>query len=86
MLLELFENLRDGAANTQEELNNQVKFKSDLSEIEIGITDFKSEDKKKKKCYYSFNLVENIIQLYRVYYFLLFEAKYKAKHGEISKY
>ena len=49
MLLELFENIRDGAANTQEELNNQVKFKSDLSEIEIGITDFKSEDKKKEE-------------------------------------
>ena len=52
MPIELFEDLRDGNVDPKEVLKNQVKFKSDISEIKAGSNN--SEDKKtyNKKCYF----------------------------------
>ena len=51
LLLELFKNLRNGETNPKKVLGNQVKFKSDLAKIKIGIN--KSEGQK--------NTMKNII-------------------------
>ena len=83
MLLKLFENLRDGDVNTQQVLKNQVKFKSNLTEIKIGSSDFKSEDQTnaKRNVISFFNLQEKIVQLVRYFSFLLSEA-YGEKYGK----
>ena len=69
--MKLFEDLRDGNINPKEVLKNQERFKSDLSEINTikNITNF-------------FDLREKVIDFFRDYYFLISEAKYKAKYGE----
>ena len=83
-LVDLFKNLRD-ECRTKKSIKNKINFKSDLGE-KIGNPDLKSKDQisviqnienfrfKRKKYWY-----------FRNYYFLLSEAKDKAKYGKSTQ-
>ena len=78
---DLFEGLRDGNINPKEELKNQARFRSDLSEIKIGGNKSPNQNNTIKNVYNFFDLRKKINNFFRNYSFLLSEAKYKAKQG-----
>ena len=78
---DLFEGLRDGNINPKEELKNQARFKSDLSEIKIGGNKSPNQNNTIKNVYNFFDLREKINDFFRDYSFLLSEGKYKGKQG-----
>ena len=82
MPLKLFDNLRDGDINPKEILQNQARFKSDLSEIKIAGKKSTYQKNATKNITSFFDLREKIIEFFRDNSFLLSEAKYKAKFGE----
>ena len=83
MLLKLFEDLENGNINRKDVLKNQARFKSDLSEIKIGGKKSPNQKNTIKNITNFFALQEKIIDFFRDYFFfLLSEAKYKAKYGE----
>ena len=82
--MDLFKSLRDGNVNPREVLKNQNNFKLDRGKTRKGIPKSKSKDQISviQNVENFFDLTEKIIDFFRDYYFLLSEAKYKAKYGK----
>ena len=81
MLLKLFEDTRDGDINPNDVLKNQARFKSDLREIKIGCNKSPNQKNTIMNITDFLDLREKIIHFFRDYFFLLSEARYKAKYG-----
>ena len=62
--------------NLKEALKNQVKFKSTLSEIEIGGNKLQGQKDTINNISNFCNLWEKVIEFFRDYSFLLSDAKY----------
>ena len=78
----LSEDLREGDINPKEVLKNQARFKLDLSEIKTGGKKLPHQKDIIKNITTFFDLWEQIIDFFKDFSFLLFEAKYKSKYGE----
>ena len=81
----MFKDLRTFDVNPKEVLNNEVKFKSDQSEIRASSNQLEDQKNITGNFILFCNFWEKIIQLFRGYSILPSEAKYKAKHGKGHK-